>query len=148
MSVFSELNHLVDISFKQDFTSLCGITKNELLQFLTPELKVLANKQKMTFGETVNKMTYQYDGYHFASKTEGVFNPFIVLNVLKFSDFEKYWFQTGTPTYLVGLLKESDYDLRLLMDGIEGKPSAFIEYRADANKLSVFLLSNLIGRFL
>ena len=133
VSVFSDLNHLADISFKPDYTTLCGITKTELLQFLTPELKVLAEKQNMTFEEAVDKMTQQYDGYHFAPNTDAMFNPFSVLNALKFSDFDNYWFQTGTPTYLVNLLKESDYDLRLLVDGIEVKPSAFREYRADIN---------------
>ena len=133
VSVFSDLNHLVDISVKEDYASLCGITQNELLQFFTPELKTLAAKQEMTFGEAVAKMTQQYDGYHFAPRTEGMFNPFSVLNALKFSDFDNYWFQTGTPTYLVNLLKESDYDLRLLIDGIRLKPSDFAEYRVDIN---------------
>jgi len=133
VSVFSDLNHLVDISLKPDYVSLCGITKNELLQFFTPELKILAEKQEITFDEAVDKITQQYDGYHFAPRTDGMFNPFSVLNALKFSDFDNYWFQTGTPTYLVNLLKESDYDLRLLMDGVEVKPSAFTEYRADVN---------------
>jgi hypothetical protein len=110
---------------------LCGITQSELLQFLTPELKIMSDKQNLTFDEAVAQMKQQYDGYHFAFHTEGLFNPFSVLNALKFSDFDNYWFQTGTPTYLVNLLKESDYDLRLLMDGIEVKPSAFMEYRAD-----------------
>jgi len=131
VSVFSDLNHLVDISFKPDYVNLCGITKNELLHFFTPELKILADKQNLTFDEAVDKITQRYDGYHFAFQTDGLFNPFSVLNALKFSDFDNYWFQTGTPTYLVDLLKESDYDLRLLMDGIEVKPSAFTEYRAD-----------------
>jgi len=133
VSVFSDLNHLVDISFKQDYTMLCGISKKELLHFLTPELKILADKQNMTFDEAVYKMTKQYDGYQFAYKTDAMFNPFSVLNSLKFSDFANYWFQTGTPSYLVDLLKKSNYDLRLLIDGIEVKSSAFTEYRADAN---------------
>ena len=57
VSVFSDLNHLADISMEEDYTTLCGITKTEMMQFLTPELKRLANKQKMTFEETVDKMT-------------------------------------------------------------------------------------------
>jgi hypothetical protein len=133
VSVFSDLNHLVDISIEDMYASLCGITKNELLQFFTPELKMLANKQNLTFDQAVAQMTQQYDGYHFALQTEALFNPFSVLNTLKFGNFRNYWFQTGTPTYLVDLLKESDYDLRLLVDGIEVKSSAFTEYRADAN---------------
>ena len=133
VSVFSDLNHLTDISLKRDYVSLCGITQNELLQFFTPELERLADQQNMVFDEAIAKMTQQYDGYHFAPHTEGLFNPFSVLNALKFSDFDNYWFQSGTPTYLVSLLKESDYDLRLLMDGINLKPAGFAEYRADVH---------------
>ena len=133
VSVFSDLNHLTDISVEDEFSSLCGITKDELLLFFTPELKILAGKQNMTFDEAVAEMTRQYDGYHFTPYAEGMFNPFSVLNALKFSKFGSYWFQTGTPTYLVNLLKQSDYDLRLLLDGIEVKPSNFAEYRADVN---------------
>jgi hypothetical protein len=133
VSVFSDLNHLTDISAEDEFAPLCGITKNELLQFITPELKILAEKQNMTFDEAVAEMTRQYDGYHFTPYAEGMFNPFSVLKTLKFGEFGNYWFQTGTPTYLVDLLKESDYDLRLLIDGIEVQPSDFSEYRADVN---------------
>ena len=133
VSVFSDLNHLLDISPADDYASLCGITKDELLHYFTPEIKRVAQKQNMTFEEAVAKMTQQYDGYHFAYNAQGVFNPFSVLSALTLGDFGNYWFQTGAPTYLVNLLKESDYDLRLLIDGIEIKPSAFMEYRADAN---------------
>jgi len=131
VSVFSDLNHLADISYVDDYASLCGITKKEMLHFFTPELKILAQKQEMTFEEAVAKMTQQYDGYHFVYNSEGMFNPFSVLNALNFGNFNNHWFQTGTPTYLVNLLKESDYDLRLLIDGIEVISSDFAEYRAD-----------------
>jgi len=131
VSVFSDLNQLVDISLKYDYASLCGITQNELFRFFDPELKKLAEKQELTFDEAVDKMIRQYDGYHFAPEAEGMLNPFSVLNALNFSDFDNYWFQTGTPTYLVDLLKESNYDLRLLLDGIELEPFAFSEYRVD-----------------
>jgi hypothetical protein len=131
VSVFSDLKHLVDISHEDLYATLCGITKNELLQFFTPELEILAEKNELTFDDAVAKMTKQYDGYHFTYRSEGMFNPFSVLNALKFSNFHDYWFQTGTPTYLVELLKESDYDLRKLVDGIELQSSAFTEYRAD-----------------
>ena len=131
VTVFSDLNQLVDISIKPDYASLCGITYDELLQVFTPELQILAGKQNMTFEEAVEKMTQQYDGYHFAPDSKGVFNPFSVLNSLQFGDFDNYWFQSGTPTYLVDLLKESDYDLRLLVEGIELRQSAFMEYRVD-----------------
>jgi len=133
VSVFSDLNHLVDISIEDMYASLCGITKDELLRFLTPELQMLANKQNLTFDEAVDRMVQQYDGYHFSYPTESLFNPFSVLNALKFGNFRNYWFQTGTPTYLVELLKESNFDLRLLIEGIDAKPSDFAEYRLDVN---------------
>jgi hypothetical protein len=131
VSVFSDLNQLADISLENEYASLCGITKNELLQWFTPELNRLADKHGMTFDGVVEKITQLYDGYNFATNFIGVFNPFSLLNSLFFSNFRSYWFQTGTPTYLVNLLKESDYDLRLLLDGVELKPSAFMEYRVD-----------------
>jgi len=133
VSVFSDLNHLTDISLKPDYATLCGITKDEMLKFFMPELKILAQKQEMTFDEAVLQLTKQYDGYHFAPGAEGMFNPFSLLNALKFSDFDNYWFQTGTPTYLVNLLQESNFDLRRLIDGIEVRSPDFAEYRADIN---------------
>ena len=131
VSVFSDLNHLVDISHKIDYSTLCGISKNEIIKFFTPELKIFAQKQEMEFEEVIERLKQQYDGYHFANNAEGMFNPFSLLNALKFSDFDNYWFQTGTPTYLVSLLKKSDFDIRLLIDGIILDPSDFTEYRAE-----------------
>ena len=76
----------------------------------------------------------KYDGYHFCEDTSvGLFNPFSLLNVFQKLKFGNFWFQTGTPTYLVDLLKKSDYDLRLLLNGVEVTASAFSEYRAEAN---------------
>ena len=86
-----------------------------------------------TYEETLNKMTALYDGYHFCEFAEGVFNPFSVLNVFDGYKFSNYWFQTGTPTFLVELLKKSEYDLRTLIDGIVANASSFTEYRVNAN---------------
>ena len=131
VSVFSDLNQLNDISMNYDFSTLCGITHEELLSNFEPELMALSRANGMNVEEVVDAMTRQYDGYRFHPNGEGVFNPFSVLNAFFSKEFGNYWFQTGTPTFLVELLKESDYDLRLLMDGIETAASAFTEYRAD-----------------
>jgi len=133
VSVFSDLNHLADISHVDDYATLCGITKNEMLQVFTPELKTLAQKQKMTFDEAIEKMTQQYDGYHFVPDSDGLFNPFSVLNALNFGNFGNHWFQTGTPTYLANLLKGSSFDLRRIIDGVILESSDFTEYRAEAD---------------
>ena len=129
--MFSDLNQLNDISLNYDFSTLCGITREELLANFEPEIAALSQANDMSTEEVVETMTRQYDGYHFHPNGEGVFNPFSVLNAFFSKEFGNYWFQTGTPTFLVKLLKESDYDLRLLMDGIETAASAFTEYRAD-----------------
>ena len=83
--------------------------------------------------ETIHQLKLKYDGYHFREETPGIFNPFSVLNCLHTRRFDNYWFQTGTPTFLVELLKKSDYDLRLLLEGVEMRASAFSEYRMEAN---------------
>lgn len=133
VSVFSDLNQLNDISMKPQYATVCGITKQELEATFTPELNRLAEMNGLIYEETLNKMTALYDGYHFCEFAEGVFNPFSVLNLFSKQEFGSYWFQTGTPTFLVELLKESDYDLRTLIDGIEASASSFMEYRVDAN---------------
>lgn len=133
VSVFSDLNQLQDISLWSDYATVCGITQNELLLNFRPELEVLAASNEMSYEEVVAKMTCLYDGYHFFQSATGVFNPFSVLNALKSKSFDNFWFQTGTPTFLVELLKKSEYDLRTLIDGIEAPASSFTEYRADAN---------------
>lgn len=131
VSVFSDLNQLNDISMSRAYASICGITKDELLNNFRPELEAIADENNLSLKETVEQMTSQYDGYHFHHNAIGVFNPFSVLNAFDKLEFGNYWFQTGTPTFLVKLLKNSDYDLRTLMNGVEAPDTAFSEYRAE-----------------
>ena len=126
VSVFSDLNQLNDISMKPQYATICGITRQELEDTFIPELNRLAETNELTYEETLNKMTALYDGYHFCEFAEGVFNPFSVLNVFDGYKFSNYWFQTGTPTFLVELLKKSEYDLRTLIDGVEANASSFM----------------------
>ncbi|WP_239060739.1 AAA family ATPase, partial [Bacteroides sp. 519] len=127
VSIFSDLNQLSDISMVPAYATICGITEEELVKVFTPELKKVSEFNGYTFEETVEKMAAQYDGYHFRENTPGLFNPFSVLSALKYLVLDNFWFQTGTPTFLVDLLKESDYDLRILIDGVETSPIAFTE---------------------
>ncbi len=133
VSVFSDLNQLNDISLDYNYATLCGITHKELAENFHPELEQLGQMQSLSLDETFETMVKQYDGYHFHPNREGVFNPFSTLNALEKREFGDYWFQTGTPTFLVKLLKKSEYDLRLLIDGVETQASAFTEYRAEQN---------------
>lgn len=132
VSVFSDLNQLDDLSMRQDYAAICGITKEELTKGFMPELEEIAKVHDLSKEEVIRKMTEQYDGYHFCQNSVGIFNPFSVLNALKYRSFDSYWFQTGTPTFLVGLLKKSEYDLRILINGVETDAASFSEYRMEA----------------
>lgn len=144
VSVFSDLNQLQDISSWPDYSSLCGITKEELVGTFTPEIERLGVSNEMNFNAMLEKMTRLYDGYHFYPYSEGVFNPFSVLNAFKSKILDNFWFQTGTPTYLINLLKESDYNLRFLIEGVAVTASAFLEYRVEtSNPLPMIYQSDL-----
>ncbi len=111
ISVFSDLNNLDDISMREPYVSLCGITEREIHDNLEEELHELAAIQQLTSEEVYAKLKDCYDGYHFVENTEGIYNPFSLLNTFKYNKFSNYWFETGTPTYLVELLKRTHYDL-------------------------------------
>ena len=111
VSVFSDLNNLDDISMQEMYVGLCGVTEQEIHDNLEEELHELADAQKMTYEEACAELKRRYDGYHFVENTEGVYNPFSLLNTFKYKKFGSYWFETGTPTYLIELLKRYHYDL-------------------------------------
>ncbi len=131
VSVFSDLNHLKDISMVSAYATVCGITREELVQTFTPEIDRLSQTMNLPVDETIDTLKSQYDGYHFCEDAPGMFNPFSLLNAFQDLKLNDYWFQTGTPTYLVDLLRQSDYDLRLLVDGVQMGVLGFAEYRAD-----------------
>ena len=111
VSVFSDLNNLRDISLDYDFHSICGITEQELLSYFPTQIDALAERSKLTREECIEKLRRMYDGYHFDEDSPGMYNPFSVLNTFQTRKFGSYWFETGTPTYLVELLRRHYYDL-------------------------------------
>lgn len=111
VSVFSDLNNLKDISMWNEFIDICGISDKELHENLEPELHEFAQAQGMTYEQFCNKLQEFYDGYHFTHNSIGIYNPFSLLNAFDRKEFGSYWFETGTPTYLVKLLKKHHYDL-------------------------------------
>ncbi|MBP3519652.1 MAG: ATP-binding protein [Parabacteroides sp.] len=111
VSVFSDLNNLKDISMRQEFVEVCGITEKELHENLEAELQELSDSLNMDYVQVCEEMKRRYDGYHFAENTVGLYNPFSLLNTFDAKQFGSYWFATGTPSYLVELLKRNQYDL-------------------------------------
>ena len=111
ISVFSDLNNLNDISMNPDFAAICGMTEKEIHHYFDLDIHTLATKEDLTYDETVELLRDNYDGYHFTHNSIGMYNPFSLLNAFKRKEFGSYWFETGTPTYLVKLLKKHHYDL-------------------------------------
>ncbi len=111
VSVFSDLNNLNDLSMDRRYTGICGITETELPLYFDESVKLLAEQNEMKEEECYAQLKYMYDGYHFSPNTEGVYNPFSVLNTFLKRTFGMYWFETGTPTFLVELLKKHKYSL-------------------------------------
>ncbi len=111
VSVFSDLNNLKDISMRRDYHALCGITGGEMRGCLMPYISRMAAEQGMAEDRLLAEMERRYDGYHFAPEQPGLYNPFSVLNALDARTFGNYWFETGTPSYLVYLLQKHGYSL-------------------------------------
>ena len=111
VSIFSDLNNLNDISLDDNYSTICGINEEELHEVFHPYVERLAQKHSITVDEAYAELKKRYDGYHFSKNSCGMYNPFSVLNTLYKNDFGSYWFETGTPTFLVELLKERDYNL-------------------------------------
>ena len=111
VSVFSDLNNLEDISLARDYYDVCGITEEELLCCFPSEIDALARQNSMSREECLAQLRKKYDGYHFEETAPGVYNPFSLLNTFKSRKFGSYWFETGTPTYLVTLLRRHNYGL-------------------------------------
>ncbi|MDE7377702.1 MAG: ATP-binding protein [Paraprevotella sp.] len=114
VSVFSDLNNLIDLSLRREYVDICGITEQELLDGFEPDIRSLAEANQMTYEDTLTKLRTDYDGYHFCENSPGLYNPFSLLNTFISNEFGSYWFATGTPTYLVELLKLHHYNLHQL----------------------------------
>ena len=111
VSVFSDLNNLNDISMDHRYYDICGISEEELYRYFEKEINELAQANKQTYEQACQQLKLDYDGYHFTYDTPGMYNPFSILNTLSKQRYGSYWFETGTPTFLVELLQKTDYNL-------------------------------------
>ena len=110
LSIFSELNNLKNISMMPQYSAICGISQTELENDMEPEVQALADEQGITFAEAIGHLKANYDGYHFCGKSEDIYNPYSLLNALSDRNFGSYWFDTGTPTYLIERLRKNPID--------------------------------------
>ena len=113
ISIFSDLNNLTDISLDERYADICGLTAEEIEKTFSDHLDAFAQKEGTDKASILEQMRLMYDGYHFSEDTsKDMYNPFSVLNALSEKKFRNYWFSSGTPTFLVKLLQNGDYDLQ------------------------------------
>lgn len=133
VSVFSGFNQPIDVSMDNHYETLCGITQEELEHYFAEPIANMAKKFKYTFAEMKEVLKMQYNGYHFGSDLVGVYNPFSLLNAFYMNDIRDYWFASGTPTYLIKLLRHNHEQMNELT-GRYYDPSMFVDYKADVEK--------------
>ena len=124
LSIFSQLNNLNNISMLPQYAAMCGITIKELEDNFQEGIGMLAEKYHYSHQQVIDKLLYHYDGYHFSEDSEGVLNPFSLLSAMNNRKFDNYWFSTGTPTFLVNMLKHFRTDITKI-DGSEAWATDF-----------------------
>jgi len=131
VSIFSDLNQLIDISLNEDFAEICGISETELLQNFQPEIQALAERRKISSDEAFAKLKKLYDGYRFAKVCEDMYNPFSMLKTFGNLDFAYYWFATGTPTFLVKHLANTGFEIPILENNVTIDANSLMDYRVE-----------------
>ena len=118
LSVFSGLNNLKDISMVKDYAGICGLSEDELHKYFDASVAELGEANELTKEDCYLRLKDMYDGYHFTHNSVGVYNPFSLLNAFSDREFKEYWFETGTPTLLVNVMKQTSFDVTALSDNI------------------------------
>ena len=132
--VFSGLNNLEDISMDAKYSSLLGITRQEMEDSFKDHIDQFAESEGVSKPELIKKITYWYNGFYFSRSCEKVFNPFSALLLFKKLSFGNYWFESATPSFLIKLIKEKELDLKRL-DGVKVDESAFSSYEIENLKV-------------
>ena len=132
VSIFSDLNQLQDISMHPKYAEICGITQSELEETFSPEIDGMAEANNMTREECLEKLKRYYDGYKFCAECENIYNPFSLINAFSSKKFGKFWFGTGTPTFLVKRLNEMGFNPQQFSDGsLYASEDEITDYRPD-----------------
>lgn len=106
LSIFSELNNITNISMDEAYAGICGITKEELLTQMSDDIDRLAEKLSITRENAIQQLKDNYDGYHFTYPSPDIFNPYSLLNCFSKEKIGAYWFGSGTPTFLIEMMRK------------------------------------------
>ena len=124
LSIFSTINNLTNVTLDPTFATICGITEQELTTTLSTDIERLADYYGIAYEQLKEKLKHQYDGYHFAKRSVGVYNPFSLMKAFLHRDIASYWFESGTPTFLIHQLQHFHTDI-MSLDRLEVASSAF-----------------------
>ncbi len=106
VSIFSELNNITNVSMDDEYAGICGISKEELITHMSEDIGELAQKLELSKDDTIAKLKEYYDGYHFSANSPDMFNPYSLLNCFAKGKLEAFWFSSGTPTYLLNMMRK------------------------------------------
>ncbi|MCM1422166.1 MAG: ATP-binding protein [Bacteroides sp.] len=131
LSIFSELNNISNISMLKSYAAICGITEDEIRTQMHESVKALAGKLGTTFEGMMEKLKERYDGYHFTWPSPDIYNPFSLMNAFANEELNDYWFGSGTPTYLIEMLRKYG----VLPSQIEGQQALAAEFDAPTERM-------------
>ena len=124
LSIFSTLNNITNLSLHPDFAAICGITGEEIDTQMQPDVERLADRYKCS-AETMREMLREtYDGYHFSEESPDIYNPFSLMKAFNERRLNNFWFESGTPSYLLRQLQRYRTDITKI-DGIVVPSDAF-----------------------
>ena len=133
VSIFSDLNHLYDISLEPRYETICGISTDELTTNFADRIQSMADFNNMSYDACMAMLKKNYDGYHFSERLTDMYNPFSILSALSSQSFRFFWFSTGTPTFLVKMLAsaKNELDFKELTEGVSVSIGEITDYRPD-----------------
>lgn len=124
LSIFSTLNNLTNVTLDPKFSAICGITEDELTTKMWPDVENLAKVYKESPEAMHQRLKNQYDGYHFSENSPEVYNPFSLLKSFMVQKIGSWWFESGTPTFLIRQMQHFHTDITSL-DKIEVPETSF-----------------------
>jgi len=139
VSIFSDLNNLIDLSFRSDYSTICGLTQEEMEREFSFDIQELAKAQGVSYKDMLEMLKKKYDGYHFSEELINVYNPFSICNALEARKLGDYWFESGTPTFMMQLLEQSAFEIPDLEGNIKMSVRNIDEYRVDYKNIAPLL---------
>ncbi len=124
LSIFSVINNLTNVSMQPEYSAICGITENELHTVFEEDIAMLAEEYECSPEDMRRRLKEQYDGYHFSGKSADIYNPFSVLKAFAQKEIKDYWFESGTPTYLINQMRHFHMDI-LSLDNVSATAADF-----------------------